>query len=366
MAHLLMLWSLFSCASVNGLVGGYRLGVGRHHFRLAEADSSNNGDYDGVPRRLGDLVDGERVREGLGIATLGWGLFSARPSPVNAVGNLYEFESSPCAIQDISMNVVEAAAETKMFSAMFLDSCKPLKESIVNGRSQVTLGFGPDAYEKPKDFVYGVSSLDYYGGHATLTLTSLITDAEGVAEIVDPGNGLQYIKVGTDQLRISKGIQAGAKVEGAYGWIDVESPGGVPLKVIVGIARDPFMYACLRVQNMKESVAFFTEEMGMKVMPMPIARQAGSQYEPQQAKDAVFVSYGEDLFGLLLERSPKKAKINPGGLLSEITILADEKSEVLPQAVKTALEGDGTVQSPDGYRFKCIPYTQYKFGSMKQ
>ena len=101
---------------------------------------------------------------------------------------------------------------------------------------------------------------------------------------------------------------------------------------------------------MKESVTFFTEGLGMKVMRMPIARQEGSQFEPQQPKDAVYVSYAEDLFGLLLVPSPKGMKINPGGLLSEFTIVADDNMESLPKIIKVALEGDGVVVSPDGYR----------------
>lgn len=315
-----------------------------------------------IPKSLREMVDGRRAKKWLGV---GLGLGSAAlqgPRPAKAVGNLFEVKSLPCVIQDVSFNVPDSKEETKMFKALFQDTCYPLQE----GQSQATVAFGPDIYDKPPGFFYGVSPFFEYGAHATLTFNSLSAgSSDGISEIVDPGNGLQYIKVGAELLRISKGIQAGAKVEGAYGWIDVESPGGVPLEVIVGIARDPFMLASLRVQNMKQSVAFFTEEMGMKVMPMPIARQEGSQFEPQQPKNSVFVSYGEDLFGLLLEPSPKEAKVNPGGLLSEFTIIADEGAADLPPAVKAALGGNGRVESPDGYTFSIVNYSKYKFASKK-
>lgn len=344
-------------SSTESLLRGRILGTARQvqirrHFSSKEE----------VPKSLRDVVNVENIKKWFGLG-LSVGVASSQgTSPAKAVGNLFEVKSLPCVIQDVSFNVPDSGVETKMFKALFQDTCYPLRE----GTSEATVAFGPDIYDKPAGFLYGVSPFSDYGAHATLTFKSLsASSADGVTEIVDPGNGLQYVKVGAELLRISKGIQAGAVVEGAYGWIDVQSPGGVPLEVVVGIARDPFMLASLRVQNMKQSLAFFTEEMGMKVMPMPLARQEGSQYEPQQPKDSVFVSYGEDLFGLLLEPSPKGAKINPGGLLSEFTIIADEGAADVPPAVKVALEGNGKVESPDGYTFSILAYSKYKFASKK-
>ena len=172
--------------------------------------------------------------------------------------------------------------------------------------------FGPDSLRVPKNFLFGVTDLASYGGHTTVTLRSLKQNADGNSEIVNPGNGLKYLKVGAEH-RISKGIQAGADVEGAYGWIDVRSPGGIPLEVVVGIARDPFMFACLRVSNIKESVAFFTEVLGMREGPMPLARQPGSQYEPSQANNEVFLNYGGDSYGFLLSPAKKGTYVDPGG-----------------------------------------------------
>ena len=78
-----------------------------------------------------------------------------------------------------------------MFKALFQDTCYPLQE----GQSQATVAFGPDIYDKPSGFFYGVSPFSEYGAHATLTFNSLSTGStDGISEIVDPGNGLQYIK----------------------------------------------------------------------------------------------------------------------------------------------------------------------------
>jgi hypothetical protein len=284
--------------------------------------------------------------------------------PADAIGTLYELKDTVCTIQDISFNVPDANEDTVMFKALFQDTCSPVRQEIVDGQQLSSLSFGPDGYEKPQSFLYGVSTFADYGGHFTLTLRS---ETNPNSNVVDAGNGLKYVKVGAELLRISNGIQAGAQVEGAYGWIDVISPGGVPLEVVVGIARDPFMFASLSVQNMKESLAFFCDEMGMTQMPMPLARQKGSQYEPQQPKESIFLSYGEDLFGLLLQQAPRRTKVNPGGLLGEITVLADDSPLAvgqLPSAVKAALKGgNGVVRSPDGYTFVVKGFSKYKFSS---
>ncbi len=282
--------------------------------------------------------------------------------PAQAIGNLYEFQEQSCLIQDVSFNVPGSVKDAQMFKALFQDTCLPLKEA----ETVTTIGFGPDSLQVPKDFRFGVTDLTAYGGHTTVTLRSLKPDIDGNIEIVDPGNGLQYIKVGAEQLRISKGIQAGAEVEGAYGWIDAKSPGGIPLEIVVGITRDPFMFACLRVSNLKESVAFFTNVLGMQQGPMPLARQPGSQYEPPQAKGDIFMNYGGDTYGLLLTPAKKGTRVDPGGLLGEFTILADDSAaglERLPSEVKGALlaEGSHTIVSPDGYTFLVKPISKYSF-----
>lgn len=280
--------------------------------------------------------------------------------PAGAIGSLYEFQDQSCLIKDVSFNIPSAMKDVQMFKALFQDTCLPVREE----GTVSTISFGPDSLEVPKDFRFGVTNLEAYGGHTTVTLRSLKPDADGNIGIVDPGNGLQYLKVGAEQLRISKGIQAGAEVEGAYGWIDVKSPGGVPLEVVVGITRDPFMLACLRVSNLKESVAFFTEVLGMQIGPMPLARQPGSQYEPPQAKGEVFLNYGGDSYGVLLSPAKKGSSVNPGGLLGEFTIVADDSTaglEKLPSGVKNALLGEGghTIVSPDGYTFAIKPFSKY-------
>lgn len=107
------------------------------------------------------------------------------------------------------------------------------------------------------------------------------------------GNGLQYVKITPEEVRLSKGMEAGIslfiyiishsltisveigmEVTFAYGWIDLLSYNKLPIEVIIGISRDPIMAIGLRVQNIKASSDFYINELGMKVLPFPLVRTA--------------------------------------------------------------------------------------------
>ena len=65
--------------------------------------------------------------------------------------------------------------------------------------------------------------------------------------------------------------------------------------------RDPFMFAAVRVADLKASEAFYVGELGMRRLPYPRAREAlTSPFEPQQPKGSVYLGYSPDTFGLLL------------------------------------------------------------------
>ena len=77
--------------------------------------------------------------------------------------------------------------------------------------------------------------------------------------------------------------------------MDLLSPGGVPLQVVVGTARDPLQLCCLRVSDLQASTAFCTEQLGMQVLSperFPLARTAGSNFEPTQPRGSVLLGYG--------------------------------------------------------------------------
>ena len=152
----------------------------------------------------------------------------------------------------------------------------------------------------------------------------------------------------------------------AYGWVDLETPGGIPMEVIIGLARDPMMLTCLRVTNVLDSTKFFTEQLGMKVLPFPLSRAKGSTFEPEQVPGSSYVGYSENSMGLLLTPSPK-LKAPPlvvGTMLSAFTLVYDDSesaSMALPPAVNRVVNGGvNEIKSPDGYTFVLKGYEQFK------
>jgi hypothetical protein len=322
--------------------------------------------------------------------------------PARALGSLHEFKDLPCVLHSIDFNVENIDNEIKMFDGLFQQECKELRRFVTKEQATSYLAFGPDSISQPKNFYPGISSLLEYGGHSSLKLTSKNLDSEGIVEIFRRGNGLQFIKIGTDVLRLSKGIDngtssfdlnkrlpavltlscilfflPGAKVKYGYGWIELDTPNGIPLQVVVGQARDPIMACCLRVTDLVQSVAFCIEQLGMSIQPYPLARAAGSQFEPGMPENSAYVSYGGDSLGLVLREfvQPKgrrgrvinKEVIPPldiGSQLQGFTVLVDDhlKAEQLPLAARAVIERKEAVRvtSPDGYSFTLSPATQFE------
>lgn len=56
----------------------------------------------------------------------------------------------------------------------------------------------------------GISTFYEDGGHATITLLAKNLEKDSdVVEIFDKGNGLQFIKIGAEVIRLSKAIEKG-------------------------------------------------------------------------------------------------------------------------------------------------------------
>ena len=141
----------------------------------------------------------------------------------------------------------------------------------------------------------------------------------------------------------------------AYGWIDGDSPNDVPAVVVVGVARDPLMAVGLRVTNMEDSTAFFTDQLGMKVLPFPLARQKNSIFEPQEPSGSRYLGYSENSLGIILLPSPKNAPpLTVGDQIDKFTIVYDDSKDstiILPLSVQAAIAESKIIVSPDGYKF---------------
>jgi hypothetical protein len=163
----------------------------------------------------------------------------------------------------------------------------------------------------------------------------------------------------------------GALIKYAYGWVDLDTTGSVPLEVVVGSTRDPVMLASIRVRDMAESVSFFTNQMGMKILPFPLCRAPGSNFEPIPPKGSIYIGYSEDSFGILLAPTIKgDPPLRIGSQLNGFTIVVDDSTDEIvkgyPLAISSALssglgaKSDNKITSPDGYTFIVKPYSQFK------
>lgn len=130
--------------------------------------------------------------------------------PAQAIGNIFEFKNQSCMLHGLKFNVAEADADAAMLRAIFANELV-LTERIdlaSEERKILKMAFGPTSYNIPSKFVPGVNNFRAYGGHTTITLKSR-TNGIGSPSAYNIGNGFQYIKVGVDNLRISKGIEQG-------------------------------------------------------------------------------------------------------------------------------------------------------------
>ena len=145
--------------------------------------------------------------------------------------------------------------------------------------------------------------------------------------------------------------------------MDLDGPSDIPLQLVVGVARDPLMVACIRVSNMQQSVDFFTQELGMRPTPYPFARAAGSTFEQQQPDKSVFLSFAKDSLGLLLVPSGKgDPPLNVGNELKAFNLIVDDVSSnvSLPPLAQAFLEGGASkVLSPDGYPISFTKYSEF-------
>lgn len=133
----------------------------------------------------------------------------------NAIGQLSELQNYSMILQDICFSIPVANGtniqrDCEALTALFINNCRILRagaRKLENGISyqNAVLGFGPDCYTVPRDFSPGISSFKQYGGHSTITLQESL---EG-DQYQNWGNGLRFIKVGADTIRLSKAVEKG-------------------------------------------------------------------------------------------------------------------------------------------------------------
>lgn len=231
-----------------------------------------------------------------------------------AVGTLPELQDTNAVLQGITVRVTDPAQQKQMIAflqdAFDMDILRGTPDGI-----DTWLGYGPEQLSAPSDFVIPVSSFKKYGGHASIHVqydsqsTSMYYRGEGNA----PGNNIAYLQVGVPQYRVSQMVKNGGNVLDAYGYVNVVSPSGLPIRGIVGIWPDPIMLCAINCVNVQESKAFY-EQLGFVEQAYPYCRPGNGlgQFEPPQPKGSVYLAPSPNSMGvLLLPTKAKKITANP-------------------------------------------------------
>jgi hypothetical protein len=256
-----------------------------------------------------------------------FGSITLSPSVSNAaVGTLPEFADTNSVLQSITVQVGDLAQKQSMID--FLKDgfdFKVLRERKNGPMEDVWMGFGPEQMSIPDDFVIPVSSFAMNGGHTSIHISYNSESREALYKPGDPvpGDNIAYLQIGVPAYRISQMVKNGGDILSAYGFVDVVSPSGLPMRAIIGIAPDPMMLIAINCQNVKQSREFY-EQIGFVEQPYPYARPSNGkgQFEPPQPKNSVYLSPTKNGMGILLLQAAKPRKpIQPNAVVESINIV---------------------------------------------
>mmetsp|Transcript_1532 Transcript_1532/g.2090 ORF Transcript_1532/g.2090 Transcript_1532/m.2090 type:complete len:350 (-) Transcript_1532:50-1099(-) len=244
------------------------------------------------------------------------------PPAQGSVGKLPEFQDTNVVLKGVTVKVTEPSQLKQMIS--FLQICFDFKvlRSTADG-SDVWMGYGPEQMSMPGDFKLPVSSFQNYGGHASIHIrydpqaTSPYYRNDGVML----GDNIAYIQVGVPTYRVSQMVKQGGTVLDAYGFVNVVTPCGVPMRGVVGVWPDPLMFCAINCVDVKKSKAFY-EQLGFIEQDYPYCRlgKGTGDFEPPQPKNSVYLSPSEASMGILLIPS-KKRDVTPNPAMGSLDLV---------------------------------------------
>eukprot|EP00580_Thalassiosira_gravida_P014310 CAMPEP_0201682160 /NCGR_PEP_ID=MMETSP0494-20130426/51481_1 /ASSEMBLY_ACC=CAM_ASM_000839 /TAXON_ID=420259 /ORGANISM="Thalassiosira gravida, Strain GMp14c1" /LENGTH=436 /DNA_ID=CAMNT_0048165917 /DNA_START=27 /DNA_END=1337 /DNA_ORIENTATION=+ len=216
------------------------------------------------------------------------------------------------------------------------DGMKVLRERTGGGGGAVKdtwLGFGPETLSIPPTFELPVSSLSQYGGHAAIHVrydpkSTAILYKPSSGEFNNepaPGDNVAYLQIGVSQYRISQMVKNGGNVLDAYGWVNVVSPAGLPIRAIVGVSPDPIMFLAVTCADVKKSEEFYAK-LGFARQEYPYCRlnQGQGQFEPPQPDKSVYVAPSANSMGILLLKNEKRGRsktVAPNPVLRSLNVV---------------------------------------------
>jgi hypothetical protein len=152
-------------------------------------------------------------------------------------------------------------------------------------------------------------------------------------------------------------VKNGGNVLDAYGYVNVVSPCGLPMRGIVGICPDPIMFAALNCASVEASRAFY-EQLGFVEQEYPYARpsKGTGQFEPPQPPTSVYLAPSPNCMGvLLLQAKSKKKKISQNPVLESLNVVYTPSQEGGDTSEEMA------VADPSGVAIAFQPVESFEF-----
>lgn len=118
-------------------------------------------------------------------------------------------------------------------------------------------------------------------------------------------------------------VKYGGNVLDAFGWVNVVSPAGLPIRAIVGIRPDPMMFVAINCADVAQSEEFYTK-LGFVRQEYPYARlnSGQGQFEPPQPAKSVYLAPSPNSMGvLLLQNKNRKKAVVPNPVLRSMNVV---------------------------------------------
>ena len=278
-----------------------------------EINTDESFDKDGMRRKVLSMAVG-----------MGASVIVGPQSSQAAVGTLPEYKDTNVVLQGVTVRVADKSQQQAMINFMAdAFEAKVLRKRIRGPVEETWMGFGPEQLSIPSDFEIPVSSFAQYGGHASIHVVCDERTTAPFYRVGDnaPGTNIAYLQLGLPMYRVSQMVKNGGNVLDAYGYVNVVSPSGLPIRSIVGISPDPIMFLALNCPNVAEAQAYY-QKLGFVEQEYPYARpnKGMGQFEPVQPDKSVYMAPSKSGMGILF-LPYKKKKVDPNPVVSSLNLV---------------------------------------------
>lgn len=179
---------------------------------------------------------------------------------------------------------------------------------------RVTRDVGSGA-ERVTTLAYGQSSLTADDGGK-----GVIEIRQAVGNVSNVGNVLSYVAVTVPfGLRVSQIYESGGELLYGFGFFDMRSPGGIPVRGQVATRRDPLEVIALNVANVRDAEKFLVSEYGFKTMK-PLDANEYAPKSPSGSRLLYFISPTKTFTLILQPWRERQTPLRRGNVLNGVIV----------------------------------------------